>query len=151
MTEPPRPPYRHEKEEEKRDEKEEKNRGSGESWEEKWRRDAINSASWAAIFIWAGLVLLAETTGWGYDTFYWWNTWAVILTGAGAIMLLAAIARLVMPEHRRPIVGNLIIGFIMLGIGLGQLTTLGWSLLGAIVLIAIGISIVLGGVFRKRK
>lgn len=153
MTEPSRPPYRHEKEE-KADEKqrgnEEKNRGE-KSTEEKWRRDAVSAVAWSGILIWAGLMLLAETTNWGYRMFYWWNTWAMIFTGAGVILLLSVLFRLVMPEHRRPIIGNLVFGVILMSIGLGSLTTFGWGFVAAIALIVIGLSIVLGGVFRKRR
>ena len=155
--EPERPRYeyrgrhpRDEKEEEKRNEKEEKER-TEKNWDEKWRRDPINAISWAAIFIWAGLVLLADTTHWGPDTFYWWSTWAVIMAGAGAIFILAALARLLMPEHRRPIIGNLVMGFVFLGVGLGQLTNWGFGTIGAVVLIAIGLIIILGGIFRRRR
>ena len=145
--------YRHdrnEKEEEKRNEKGVNARGE-KSWDEKWRRDPINAVSWAVIFIWAGLVLLAGTTNWGPDMFSWWNTWPIILVGAGAIFIIAALVRVAVPEHRRPITGNLILGFILLGIGLGDLTNWGAGLLGAFVLIAIGIIIVFTGIFRRRN
>jgi len=155
--EPQRPPHdyhhrypRDEKEEEKRGEKDEKERNE-KRWDEKWHRDPINAICWAAIFIWAGLGLLADTTHWGPDTFYWWNTWAVIMAGVGAILVICALIRLAMPEHRRPIIGSLILGFIFLGVGLGQLTNWGFGAIGAIILIAIGLIIILGGVFRRRR
>jgi hypothetical protein len=155
--EPERPRYerrsRHEKdekEEEKRGEKAEKTRGE-KSWDEKWRRDPINAINWAAVFIWAGLSLLAETTNWGPRSFSWWDTWPVILAGAGAIFILGALARLVMPEHRRPVAGSLILGLILLGAGLEALTELNWGTLGAFILIAIGLIIVVGGIFRRRS
>jgi fatty acid desaturase len=146
--------YRHrheknEKDDEKRNEKSEKERG--EKWEEKWRRDPINTACWAGIFIWAGLCVLAETTKFGPDNFTWWSTWGIILAGAGAIFILATLIRFLMPEHRRSIIGNLIFGFILLGVGLQETTQWNWGALGAFILIAIGIIIILGGVFRKRK
>ena len=47
-----------EKEREKRDEKSEEK-----TWEEKWQRDPLTSITWAAIFIWAGLVFLASNLG----------------------------------------------------------------------------------------
>ena len=147
------PRYRHEKnekEEEKRGEKGEKTRGE-KSWDEKWRRDPINAMSWAAVFIWAGLGLLAETTNWGPSTFSWWITWAIILAGAGAIFILAALIRLGFPGHRRPITGNLIIGFILLGVGLQAMTNWNWATLGAFIFIAIGIIIILSGIFRRRR
>lgn len=155
--EPQRPSYerrrRHEKDEkhEKQEEKDEKSRNE-KDWDEKWRRDPINALSWALVFIWAGLGFLADTTGWGSKTFPdWWITWAVIMAGAGAIFILFALVRLLIPEHRRPITGNLVIGFIFLGIGLGELTDWGWGVIGAVVFIGVGLIILLGGVFRKRK
>ena len=139
-----------EKEEEKRGEKDEKSRNE-KNWDEKWRRDPINALSWALVFIFAGLGLLAHTTGWGRDTFTWWNTWAVILAGAGAIFIILALVRLLMPEHRRPVTGNIIMGFIFLGIGLSAITDWGWGLIGAIAFIGIGIIILLSGIFSRRR
>jgi energy-converting hydrogenase Eha subunit E len=156
-SQPERPRYEHhdrhekdEKGEEKRGEKGEKSRGE-KSWDEKWRRDPINAIGWAAIFIWAGLCVLAETTNWGPSTFPWWKTWALILAGAGAIFILGALIRLTMPEHRRPITGRLIFGFILLGVGLQDLTHWHSGALGAFILIAIGVIIILAGVFRRHR
>jgi hypothetical protein len=158
--EPQRPAYerrpRHEKdekEEEKRGEKDEKSRNE-KDWDEKWRRDPINASCWAAMFIWAGLVLLGNTTGWGPDTFRWWregNWWAIIMAGVGAILILCGLIRLLMPEHRRPIIGNLILGTIFLGVGLEKLSDWDWGVAGAIIFIVIGLLIILSGIFRRRK
>ena len=153
QPEPPR--YEHrgrhekdEKEEEKRGEKDEKTRNQ--SWDEKRRHDPVRAISWATVFIWAGLCLLAETTDWGPRTFSWWDTWALILAGAGAIFIFYALVRLVVPEHRRPVTGNLILGAILLAVGLEALTDWEWGTLGAFVLIAIGLIIVFGGILRRR-
>jgi hypothetical protein len=138
-----------EKEDEKRGEKSEKSRNE-KSWDEKWRRDPVGPISWAAVFIWAGLCLLAETTNWGLSTFSWWDTWPVILAGAGAIFIVLALVRLAIPEYRRPITGNLILGAILLAVGLQALTTWSWGAPGAFLLIVIGLIIVFGGIFRRR-
>ena len=155
--EPQRPRYerrpRPEKEEEKQGEKDEKSRDE-KNWDEKWRRDPINAGCWAAIFIWAGLVLLGNTTGWGPDTFNWWNSgnwWAIIMAGAGAILILGALIRLLMPEHRRPIIGNLIMGTVFLGVGLEELSDWDLGVAAAIIFITIGVLIIFSGIFRKRK
>jgi len=122
-----------------RNEKEEKDeKGKEEGWEEKWRRDPLNAALWAIILIWAGLVLIAinlNILGGG------WKAWPVIFLGAGVIVLLGVVVRLLVPAYRRPVTGNIIFGFILLGIGLGELTR--WDVVGALVLIAIGVSILL--------
>lgn len=152
----PRPPekperyhHRHdEKEEEKTEEKDEKNRNE-KNWDEKWRRDPINAVTWAAMFIWAGLVLLAKNLHWFSD--WRFEEGPIILIGIGVIILLSVIARIVMPEHRRNVAGGLIPGLIFLGIGLSWLNSWNWNYIWPIILIAIGLAIVLGGIFRKRK
>lgn len=119
-----------------REEKEEAGREEG--WEEKWHRDPINTTLWALILIWAGLVLIAINL----DIFRaGWDAWPIIFLGAGVIVLLGVVVRLLVPAYRRPVTGSIILGFILLGIGLGQL--LQWEIVGALVLIAIGLSILL--------
>jgi hypothetical protein len=122
-----------------RDEKEEKEeKGKQEGWEEKWRRDPLNAAMWALVLIWAGLVLIAANMNFfGIG----WEAWPVIFLGAGVIVLLGVVIRLLVPAYRRPVTGSIIFGFILLGIGLGELTR--WDVVGALVLIAIGVSIIL--------
>ena len=133
-----------EKEEEKRDEKhdrEEKN------WDEKWRRDPLNAAAWAAIFIWAGLVLLADNLGF-LKPFERLDAWALILTGAGLIVLAEVVVRLLMPAYRRPVAGSIIFGVILVGLGLGNIV--GWGVIWPVVLIGLGIIILARGLFRSR-
>ncbi|HSF81709.1 MAG TPA: hypothetical protein VLA49_10770 [Anaerolineales bacterium] len=146
-----------EKEMEKREEKapEEK------SWEEKWRRDPLSSIVWAAIFIWAGVVLLASNLGYldrlqargvdipGLGGVLRVEAWSVIFLGAGMIVLLEAVVRLLMPEYRRQIGGTLFFAAILIGIGLNNL--FGWSLVWPLILIALGLSVILRGVFRERS
>jgi hypothetical protein len=130
-----------EKEEEKRREKDEK------SWEEKWRRDMISAITWALIFIWGGLVLLAGNLGFA-GNFRWWEGWAVFFTGMGTIIIVMALIRLLLPEYRQPITGNIILGVIFLGIGLGGL--LSWAFVWPVVLIIIGLVILLRGAIGRR-
>jgi hypothetical protein len=130
--------------EQPRNEKEEKDeKGRGESWEEKWRRDPVDAASWAAIFIWAGLVLLAENMGFWANLSPLLETWSIGFIGAGVIVLLGVLVRLLVPAYRRPVMGSLIFGAILLGIGLGELV--GWVLIGPLILIAIGVGAFLRG------
>jgi hypothetical protein len=123
--------------EQPRNEKEEKDeKGREESWDEKWRRDPLTAVGWALLLIWAGLVLIAENLnllGTG------WEAWPVIFIGAGVIVLAGVLIRLFVPAYRRPVTGSIIFGFILLGIGVGQLWE--WEIVGALVLIAIGVSI----------
>jgi hypothetical protein len=140
MSEQPRK-YREEK-----DEKEEKNRN--ESWDEKWRRDPVDAAVWAFILIWVGLVWLAVNLGWLDQIVESGEAWAVGFIGAGVIVLLGVLLRLLVPAYRRPLIGSVIFGVILLGIGLSQFVP--DVAIGAILLIGIGLIILLGGFFRKK-
>lgn len=138
--------YRAEKAE-KQDEKEEKEEKGR---EEKWRRDPVARVTWAAIFIWVGVVLLGEHIGFAVG---WpkWNPWAYGFIGAGTIILLQMIVRLIVPEYRWGVIGNLVFGLILLGLGLGFLKDWGWGVIIAVIVIAIGLAILFGGLGRKRR
>lgn len=127
-----------------RNEKGEK--GQNEGWDEKWRNDPVNAAVWALMLIWAGLVLLADTMD--LVSFGGQETWSVILIGAGLIVLVGVVVRLVVPAYRRPVLGSVVFGFILLAIGLGD--GLGWELVLPLLLIAIGIGGLLA-YFRSRR
>jgi hypothetical protein len=129
-----------------RNEKEEKDeKDRGDSWDEKWRRDPVDAAAWALIFIWAGLVLIAVNLNlFGIG----WGAWPIIFIGAGVIVLLGVVIRLLVPAYRRPVTGSIIFGFILLGIGVGQLWE--WEVVGALVLIAIGVGIFLSRLIQSQ-
>ncbi|MGA8849487.1 MAG: hypothetical protein WB564_06675, partial [Dehalococcoidia bacterium] len=113
-------PRRNEKEEEKRGEKDEE-KGRGQGWDEKWERDRLRMISIAAIFIWGGLVAFAGTLN--LFNYNWeGHGWAVFLLGTGVILLGKVIIRVLIPEYRRAIGGSLIIGFILLAVGISDLT-----------------------------
>jgi hypothetical protein len=143
---------RRDEKDEKHDEKEEKH------IEEKWRRDPLSAIAWAAIFIWAGLVLLAENlrlldglklpSALPEFAGQHIGAWALIFFGAGVIVILEALARIVMPEYRRGVMGSFIFGTILIAIGLGSIW--GWGVIWPLVLIIIGVAIMLGGFFRSR-
>jgi hypothetical protein len=128
--------------ERQRGEKAEKEEKEEKSWEEKWRRDPLNAAIWAIIFIWAGLVLLAENLGL-LLRFRPLEAWPLIFIGAGLIVLLEVLIRLIVPEYRRPVTGSVIFGFILLAIGLQSLVD--WGAIWPIALIAIGLAILVSG------
>ena len=137
-----------EKDAEKREEK---------SVEEKYRNDPVSAAVWACIFIWAGLVLLAGnlglldrlSTGPGTSFFFWSDLWGIILLGAGVIILLGAGVRMLVPAYRRSVTGDLILGVIFIGIGLGN--AFGMEVTLPLILIVIGLSILLRGRRRDRS
>ena len=133
---------RDEKEDEKRNEK---------SWEEKRRRDPLATLGWALVLIWAGFVLLADNFNLfdqiNIDFIADMQPWSLIFGGAGIIVLALVVVRLLVPEYRGPVTGNIIFGFILLGVALGK--TVGWGVMGALILIALGISTLLRGFTKK--
>ena len=143
-----------EKDSEKRDEKSAQEK----SWDEKWQSDPVNAVVWALIFMWAGLALLAnnlgfldaiQTTTQGIPGLWFIDNnaiWSTIFIGAGVIVLLGVLARLLIPAYRRPVGGSIFFGFALLAIGLGNM--IGWNLIWPIFLIGLGLSIILRGMFR---
>lgn len=136
------PDVRDEKEEEKRHEKQDEKQ-----FDEKWRNNPLSVVIFAVILIWAGLVLLADNAGLlvrleGMDA------GKLIAAGAGLLLLLEVVIRLVLPQYRRPVVGTAILGVILILVGLEGVR--GWDLLWPVALIAAGIVLMLGYFFRRR-
>jgi hypothetical protein len=146
MSEQPRQEYG--EKHEKRDEKQEKeNEKREKSLDEKWRRDPVSAAVWAFILIWAGLVFLADNLNLLEDSPL--EGWSIFFVGAGVILLLEVVFRLVAPSYRQPVIGTIILAVIFLGIGLGELVS--WTVIGPLLLIGLGAYILLSGLFRRRK
>jgi len=125
---------------EKHDEKDEKERG------EKWRNDPLSAVAWALVLIWAGLVFLAENVLPG--VFEELEAWPLIFIGAGGIFLLEALARTLLPEHRRPISGTVVWALVLIAVGFGNL--LGWGIIGPLALVAVGIVLVIRTLLGRR-
>jgi hypothetical protein len=145
MTEKPQveKPVRHEKEEEK---EEEKHREKDQSFDEKFRRDPLAATGWALVLIWAGLVLLADNLGY-LTRLGGFEPWDLIFLGAGAILLIGAAIRYLIPAYRRPVGGSVILGVILIAVGLGD--TVGSGVVWAGALILIGVFMLLRAAVRK--
>ncbi len=123
-------------------------------FDEKYRRDPLGAIVWPLILIWAGLVLLAANLGIlnfipGVNREpFGTGSWSLIFLGAGGIILLAAFARLLLPEYRRSITGDIILGVIFVGIGLGDLTN--WTIVWPLIIIAVGVAILVRAMFPRR-
>jgi len=124
---------------------------------QKYDRDRISSITWAFIFIWAGLVFLANNMGWvrnisiqipGVDkAIQFYEVWPMIFLGAGVILLLETVARIIIPGTRKHFTAPLIMGMIFLGIAFGQAYS--WLIVGPIILIGLGLSFLLRGITRS--
>lgn len=133
-----------EKDQEKRDdrrEKEEKN------YEEKWRRDPVSAVGWAVFLVWIGLVFLASNLEWILIAPPL-ELWHLIVGGAGVILLGEVVFRLLMPTYRRPVIGTLIAGLVLLAVGIGGVWD--WDLVWPAILIILGVTLLVRGVFRRR-
>jgi hypothetical protein len=75
------------------------------------------------------------------------EAWSLGFLGAGAIVLLEVVVRLLVPAYRRAVGGTLVFAAILLGVGLGEIV--GWVVIGPLVLIALGVSVLLRGLFRR--
>jgi hypothetical protein len=145
-----------EKEMQKHDEKSAEEKTAEEkTYEEKYRRDPLGTIIWAVILIWAGGVWLANNfnvfdrirLGFGrlpFDLPFPTEVWTVFFLGAGLILLIEVLVRLVFPEYRRPVMGTIILAIVFFGIGLGS-----WDLFWPLVLILLGASILLRGFFKR--
>ena len=144
-----------EKSTEKELQKQEEKSAEEKSYEEKYRRDPLGTLVWAIILIWAGVVWLANNFGFlarfralasdlPIDLPFAREVWSLFFLGAGVILIIEILIRLAVPDYRRPVMGTFILAVIFIGIGLGS-----WQLIWPIVLIVIGLSILLRGMFRK--
>ncbi len=114
-------------------------------WSPCHRSDSRDAVGWAAIFIWAGLVLLAETTGYARN-FASWDGWAVFLTGAGLIILTGTSIRMLQSPRERPARAcGLVFGLVLLSIGLGDTIAWLWPLL----LLGLGLTILRGALAHQ--
>jgi hypothetical protein len=127
-------------------------------------RDVLSTVTWAFILIWAGVAFLAVSQGWleklnlplplyhdllprQMDMFEP-GIWSLIALGAGVIILLEAVVRLLVPSLRRHLGANLIVGAVFIGLGLGN--WMGWNVVWPIILIAVGLVTLIGGLARRR-
>ncbi len=143
---------------EKNEEEKEREKREEKTAEEKWRRDPLGAIIWGVILVWAGLVFLANSLGMFNNLNFGAifpgveivpvEAWTIAFIGAGVIVLIEAVIRVLVPAYRRPIGGTLVFGFILIGVGLGSIV--GWELIWPLVIIAIGLAVLLGGFLRRR-
>ena len=94
-------------------------------------------------------MLLADNLGF-LTRFEISEAWGVIFLGAGAILLLEILVRLVLPDFRRPLMGNIIFAVVAVAAGLSILNLFNWQVIWPVVLIALGLGVLLQGLFRRR-
>ena len=105
-----------------------------------WQSDRVNAFSWAALFLWGAIVVLASSTTW-HESYDWWDGWGVFFIGAGVIVTVEAFIRLTMPEYRWKVGWTLMWGIVFLSFGLSVFYGPAWL---ALVLLALAVATVVG-------
>jgi len=54
---------------------------------------------------------------------------------------------MIIPAYRRNVGGTFIFAVVLIAVGLGEIVS--WSVVGPLILIALGVSVLLGGLFRR--
>jgi len=127
-------------------------------------RDPLSTITWAAILIWAGVVFLAINQKWleklnlpqpfFHDLLprqlemFDLKVWSLIALGAGVIILLEVVVRMLVPAFRRNIGGSFIVAVVVIGIGLSY--WFGSNIIWPLILIAVGVVVLIRGLTRKR-
>jgi hypothetical protein len=144
-----------EKEIEKQEEKSPEEKG----YNEKYHRDPLGGIVWALILIWAGAVFLAANLG---ILDQWIRTdaklpvllsrlggvWPIVLVGAALILIAEVVIRLLVPVYRKPVGGAIFLAIVFIAIALGDLIS--WSIVGPLILIALGLWIIFRSLLRRR-
>lgn len=100
-------------------------RGFEKDWEDWWKTDRLDSAGWAALFLWGALVVVAHYTSFS-DDFDWWDGWGVFFLGAGVIVLAETVIRVMAPKYRSKWGWSLFWGTAFLALGLGEIASPVW-------------------------
>jgi len=146
-----------EKFEEKEMEKHEEKSTDEKNYEEKYQRDPLGAIVWAIILMWVGVVLLAKNLGYldqlgiklafaqrPFEVPFIGDSWSLIFLGIAVILLIEIVIRLLIPDYRRPLMGTVIFLIVCIGLAFGS-----WNLIWPLILIAIGASILMRGLFRS--
>ena len=131
--------------------------------------DYLATLVWAAMLIWAGVVFLAGFQGWlrnyplpELQWFLFLRDWLMnshfdfrviplIFSGDALILMIEFLIRLIFPIYHRSLTNILVIIVIFCGLTIGSWGLAKPELIIPYSLIGIGISILLGMLFRKRK
>jgi hypothetical protein len=113
--------------------------------EERHKKDSLSGIIGGLIIILLGVLFLLRNMG-----YLWWhNWWAYFLLGLGVILIIDAVIRSLVPQYRRPIIGRLIGGIVLIFIGAGNIYGIvdWWPL----ILVGVGIAIIIGAVLKHKK
>jgi len=129
----------------KHDEKGEKEEKGSEK-EEKYTRDPISAIFIGVLVILLGIVFyFASNEMCGIS---WENVWNYILMCVGGAFLISALLHSIVPQYRRPIMGEAFIGVILVIVGIVTIYELEWW---PLVLIIAGALVIIYGLGKMRR
>jgi hypothetical protein len=119
------------------------------------RRVSLDTLVWALILIWVGALLLAANFGlldwFEFEAFdlawrlpFGNDVWSLIFLGIALLVGAEILVRLLVPSHRRNVLGYVILVIVFASLGLG-LTEMMWPM----ILVAVGIALLLRGRGRR--
>ncbi len=116
----------------------------------------LDALIWAAALIWTGAVLLAANLGYleglsfqafdlSWDLPFSREAWSLVFVGAGLIVGIDILIRVLVPRYRRNVLGYVILAIVLISLGLGR-TELVWPL----ILLVVGGALLLRQWRRRR-
>ncbi len=102
--------------------------------------DRLDSVIWALAFIWGGLVAFSHSLGYLPDV----DPWSLFFIGAGLLVIIELTVRVLVPAHRRDLLGTLLWAGFMFLLG-------GWSFFWPFFLVAVGAYILLSSYLRSTE
>jgi hypothetical protein len=75
------------------------------------------------------------------------SPWSYVTAGAGLLLLAEVLIRVTVPTYSGPIGGSLVLGVLLFGSGLGDITNS--DLIWPLIIIVIGVSIIVRGTRRQ--
>jgi len=111
----------------------------------KHKKDPLSGIIAGIIVILLGVLFLLVTMGY----LDWDNWWAYFLVGLGVILIIEAVIRYMVPIYKRPIIGRIIGGIVLIAIGACGIFDIGfyWPL----ILVGAGIGIIVSTLLKSRK
>jgi len=103
------------------------------------RRDGLGGVFWAAMLIMAGMVFLADNVG-VLPRYGGANIWDWLMLGAGGLLLVDALIRILLPDVSPPEPFWVIVGMVLLALGSSAIFSLRLTQWWPAILIFIGVA-----------
>lgn len=104
-------------------------------------RDPVGRAMGGMVLILLGVIFFVAQNGMFGVT--WANMWGAFLIGLGGLLILQALVRLVMPDHRRGVLGLAMGGLVLIALGTIPFGGADWAQWWPLALIALGIAMLI--------